>query len=271
MDNDLEFQPSALESIIPASADSELPAAQPEPIVQPDTEPPSSDETGVNNDETASPAVAEPTETPSTIPFAAYENERRIRQETQHELEQFRAQLAQQQQQFEQPQPEAPDAWEDPQAALNHQAQILETKFQSELQRRDQMMTQNRVEMSEMLVKQQHEDYDEVTEAFAQVAMKNEALAHQMLNHPMPAQFAYQTGKQMMALQQFGSDPDAYRAKIEAEIMAKHGWAPGQVQANPITNAAQVPTSLASVSSAPAPMAGGVEGPTPLDKIISNI
>lgn len=272
--NDTEFQPTDLSELIPSSAEDVTPVAQPEATPTPELAPETNDQvepTDVKPEPGPSPDPQD-NETSRQVPLAALENERRQRQEAQAELQRMQAIMQQNALMVQQPlqeQPAVPDPWEDPEAALQHQAQQIEQKFQAELAQRDAAMVQTRIAMSEELMRSQHQDYDAVVDVFTHAAQNNEYLARQMMAAPNPAAFAYNAGRQMQLVQQVGSDPDAYRAKIEAEILAKHGIAPNG-QAPSRQPSAPVPTSLASTPSAPVPASqnGGWDGPKPLDQLI---
>jgi hypothetical protein len=82
-------------------------------------------------------------------------------------------------------------------------------------------MFQTRVALSEQFVKQQHQDYDEVSTLFAEQAKRDPELLNRLYAHPNPAQYAYQVGQQIKFMQEVGNDPAAYRKKLEDEIRAQ--------------------------------------------------
>lgn len=85
----------------------------------------------------------------------------------------------------------------------------------------------SRTAMSEMVLKLQHEDYDEVVSVFADAARQNPALAQQLAQAEIPAQFAYNEGKRLKSVKEIGDDPEAFKAtlkeQIRSEIMAELG------------------------------------------------
>jgi hypothetical protein len=119
---------------------------------------------------------------------------------------------AQPQQQL--PQPEAPDPYVDPEGYWRHREQQLMATFE-----RQQFET--RLATSEAIMKQAAPDYDQVMQVFVSAAQQNPALAAAVKSAPMPAQYAYETGKRMMALQTIGSDPKAYEDRIRKEEREK--------------------------------------------------
>jgi hypothetical protein len=160
--------------------------------------------------------------------------------------------------------PPPPDPWADPEGALRYQAEQIERRIFT-----------NAVLTSQRMMKQQHSDYYEVEAVFAEAAAQDPSLAAQLVQHPFPAEFAYQQGKRIKALREIGDDPDFYRSRLEAEleakILARHGLAPGSTESAPRPKAppAPVPRSLAStVNQQPRDDRGRFSGPTPLEDII---
>lgn len=172
-------------------------------------------ETGEKPDSAVPPADAKPDgQVDETWTKQAVLDERRKRQELEKKLREFEARLQPQQQ----PQQQAkPDWWAAPdQAAIGLQQQMEMQVFET------------RVALSERLIKQQHPDYDEVSNLFAERARQDPRLIYELMQHPLPAEFAYQVGQQIKLMDEIGSDPGAYRARLEAEILAKHGIQAGQ-------------------------------------------
>lgn len=269
MNDTTDFQPTSLDDMVPNSPTDNAPDAQPAvPASEPTPAP--SEEMGVaSQDAPVPPADDRQDETAITVPRAALEDERHKRQELERQL----ALYQQPQPQYEVPPPpqdeEAPDLWVDPEKALEHQANQLRQEFNQQLASYKQAEFDNRVAVSERLLSMQHEDYDAASKVYADAAKAaaergNLDMLRALADHPMPAQYAYEVGKQMLAMQQVGSDPDAYRAKLRAEIIAE--MQQGQAQ----TPAVTAPTSLASAPSAPAPASqnGGFDGPTDFKSLI---
>lgn len=227
-----------------ALLDDAAPASEPQ-ASEPVAKEPAS--TGVT---TAPPAEQVSSEQPKEgqlIPRAALEDERKKRQERDREVAEYKRQLdeamrlieqAKQPKQVEQP----PDWLLEPDKAAQHQ----QTVFQQEL-------FQTRVHLSQEMMRAAKPDYDEMEELFASEAAKDPSLQAQLLRHPAPAKFAYETGQRIKAFREIGDDPTSYRAKIEQEILAKYGLTPnGQAApaAAPPKAAVNAPKSLASVPSA---------------------
>jgi hypothetical protein len=167
--------------------------------------------------EVETPEEVPPTsQEPVTAPIAALQDERRKRQEAEARAAQLEAYF--QQQQAQQPQQQAPDFWEDPEANLNQQFQ----KFGEQLmQTWEQRQASERMNQSELIARSKYTDFDEKVSAFQQAAQLNPTLAREMAMSPDPGEFAYTRGKTAIEVQQYGSLDAliaAERAKWEAEV-----------------------------------------------------
>jgi hypothetical protein len=204
--------------------------------------------------EAESPSAQEPAQQPEQtrtaeqheqnsafVPVKAVLEERRKRQELEQELARYRqgTEAAPQGRQVEQPS-----------------------------QGMDQQTTMNMVmNMAESFMRTQHTDYDGARDFFLQQAQQNPYLVWQMRQAPNPAQFAYETGKKLQALQDLG-DPNAYREKVKAEIMAElQGNQQVQAQQKAIASASD---SLASARAVGAASAPDWAGPASLDDILAS-
>ena len=237
-----------------------------EPQATPDTpaqaEAPPQAETGVD-DSAAPPADAKPEDAPEQWTKQAVLDERRKRQELEKKLKDFEARFAAPPQPAKQPEPEAqPDWWGSPEQAAQALQQQMELK-----------VFETRVAMSERLVKQEHADYDEVSSLFAERAKQDPRLIDELMKHPFPAEFAYSVGQQIKLMDEIGTDPAAYRARLKAELIAEIG---GQQQQPPPQQARQasspaVPRSLARDVSAQPRLPNGkfasLDQPASLDDI----
>lgn len=105
---------------------------------------------------------------------------------------------------------------------------------------------------------------DQKAVEFAQLVQQDHTLADRMRNSPHPWKFVLDTVKQAAFLKEVGSDPDAYRAKVEAEIMAKL-----QAQQPQTTAPLNVPASLNGARSVAPRNAPTFSGPTPLGSIFN--
>lgn len=223
-------------------------------------------ETGVKEQDTAPPAEVESQQPRQEkfVPLKAVEDERRKRQELEKRIAEFEARFAAQQKPQE---PVQPADWDlDPRGAAS--------QWMAEMNRRTFTMA---VEMSERVLKEKHSDYEEVRNVFAEAAKADPRLAVELVNHPFPAEFAYQQGKRLRMLQEIGDDPESYKARLREELLAElrsQGAAP-QAPAQAPRQSAPVPKSLARAPSATQPtrdqrgrFAPSDDGPTPLEDII---
>lgn len=165
--------------------------------------------------EAAQPKPEEQSEAaPRHVPLKELQSERQKRQEearlrTEAETrvaayERQIAQMLQQQQQHEAPQ--QPDWYAEPDRAAHSLQQQV-----------NYQLTQTKVAMSQEFMRSQHKDYQELEQVFTDAANRNPQMWQQLYAHPMPAQYAYQQGKRIKAMQDIGEDPDAYRARIKEE------------------------------------------------------
>ena len=160
------------------------------------------------------------------------------------------------QMQAAQQQEEAPDAFVEPDAAIQHAVNQVQ-------QRNDDRF----LNFSEEVTRKNHEDYDEIKEVFLEMANENPLLAQQAMAQPMPHEWLYQQAKTHNEFKDISSVDDL-RAKIEAETRAKieaeYAEKQKTVTEKAITDA--IPNSLASSTAA-----GGnttpIVGQAPLDKI----
>ncbi len=151
-----------------------------------------------------------------------------------------------------QTQPKAPDLYEDP------------DKFRAGMLTEVQQTVLNeRLNMSEMMVRSQFEDADPAIAAFMEASQANPAMRAQVMQQPHPYKAVYDEGKRILAMQEIG-DPVAYKEKLRAELMAELGQQPAAV-AQPV----QLPTSLANARSAAPRNATTWQGPTPINDILA--
>lgn len=189
----------------------------------------------------ASPAA---TEQGKHVPLEALEAERKGRQDWKERAIRYEEELKQLRQQVQQP---AQQPQQDPVVAYQ---QRLETVL---------------LNASERAVRKELGD-EVVNKAFARMQQefaKNPALHQQVLANPDPWRETVTQGQRLMAMDEIGSDPSAYRAKLEAEIRASLSAAP----AAPAAPA--VPQSLAGARSAGA-RGTTFTGPTPMETIFPN-
>lgn len=224
------------------------------------TEPDPKADTGEKDDAKAPPAKAENDQTEKVVPIKALEDERHKRQELERRIAQI--------EQAKQPEDPEPDQWEDPEG---HKAWRHRQDERRDLNTR-QMLFQERCNVSEMLVRSSvgAEKYDAAYAAFVEAVEENPAIRVQLSAQANPAQFAYDVGQRHLMLKEIGSDPDAYRAKLKAEILAELKPAKAedkQPEAKPEPEP-DLPKSLAGEKSAAGRKGPAWGGPTPLSEIL---
>lgn len=162
--------------------------------------------------------------------------ERKKRQEVESQLEALRRELEEMRQPKEPPAP-PPSIWEDDQAALNHwQGQAVSTAVQ-------QATFNARLDMSEMMARQQFDDFEEMKSEFVRMMQENPALQQQALSDPHPWNKAYQIAKNARTMSELGAtNIDELKAQLLEQLKAE--------QAAQAPAAPNLPRSLADAQSA---------------------
>lgn len=78
-----------------------------------------------------------------------------------------------------------------------------------------------RIQMSELVLKAQNEDYEEVVAVFTEEAKRNPAMVNAMYGSEIPAKYAYDEGKRIKAMREIGDDPEAFKAAIREQVKAE--------------------------------------------------
>jgi hypothetical protein len=182
------------------------------------------------------------------------------------ELTEIRRQLEEmkrapaQQQPAPQPEPEyIPDPMQDPRGFFQYQ--------QAQMQRTE---LNTRLNLSEAYARQQHgaEKVDAAVQEFTAAVKQNPALYQAMVQAPLPYEFVMQQAEALRLQREIGTDPNAYRARIEAELRERI-MAEMQGTAAPVSRAPNLPPSLASArSSAPRAMPPEAAGDMSLGDIL---
>lgn len=183
--------------------DQEEPA---EPINAPAHLPPA-DPPAETTGEIAAPPAAEPKDEARHVPYEALKDERTKRQALERELEESRRWRAQQEAQQRQAQIQA--------------IQDPDQRIQAVQQEWQRAMIQDRLDSSYMRAEKQHggELVREVVEFFNDP--QHTPMSHQFLRSPDPFEAAVDYFKRAKALEEIGPDPDAYKARLRAEIAAE--------------------------------------------------
>ena len=239
------------------------PEATPEPTAE-EPKGPTRDEKGrfASKGEAESVSPAPVNEPP--LDHAAVLGERRRRQEAESRIRDLEAQIAS----FSQPkpQPAAPAAqaapfefnedlyWSNPQAFLDSFRQSILNEVQGVV---PQIVTGVTLDRAEQAARGRYEDYDSARDAFYQAAVVNPTLAQKALSQADPAEFAYQEGKRLLEMANYGSTNEY----IEAEVARR------MAEAQPPAPAPVIPVSLADAPAAGLTGRAPVSPPT-LDQIL---
>lgn len=249
-------------------SDKELGPAEPEPITtgdDPEPEPkepadpelkdPADPAEPKEPDDPSEPPSPKASETPKeeeTWTKAAVLDERRKRQEAEQRLREL-------EQKSQKPE-ETPDWFSDPEkAAQHHSAQI------------EQRLWQQKVELGQDWMRQQHADYDEMEAKFAEMVQQNPALSAELRKSANPARFAYETAKKAAEYEAM-KDVDSYKARIEADVRKEVEEKVRKEHEEKLRKEAEkraaIDPSLASTSSKGGLTSDDYAGPTPLDEIL---
>lgn len=141
------------------------------------------------------------------IPIAAYQDEKRKRQEAEKRAQQLEEKLKPIE---EVSQKEEIDIFSDPDGFIKSiDAKIEDRSFK------------DRANISRYFLEQSKPDYSEKEQRFIQMAKEDPALASKLRAHPYPAVFAYETASRQMVLDKLGGDPAAYEKQLEERLRAK--------------------------------------------------
>lgn len=158
-------------------------------------------------DDNAAPPVAEPKDDARHVPYEALKDERTKRQAAEREIQEMRR-------------------WRADMEARARQAQIAnipdpDQRLEAERQQMRQAMISERVETSRQRAVRQHGDdfVAQVVELFNDP--KHAPMSHQFLSDPEPFEMAVDYYRRVKAFEEIGNDPDAYKARIRAELAAE--------------------------------------------------
>lgn len=157
------------------------------------------EEVAETDDETepSEPPSEEKKNEASTIPMAAYLDEKRKRQAYEEKLKDFEQRLAQ----YERPDLDEPDPSVDPEGFKEH----VKKRVMAE-------MLANRINESRSKMLQAAPDYEDMEKTFLYLSSINPELKQKMANHADPARFAYETA---IAYR------ESEKAKLRAELMSQ--------------------------------------------------
>jgi hypothetical protein len=201
------------------------------------------------------------------VPFRAFEDERRKRNDWKEKAARLEGELAaykRQQEEAQRPQPQpvyqqpAPDPAADPYGYARY----------VNLQNAQQQLN-HQLNTSEMLLREKIGD-DKVTEyvnEFKQLAARDQSLYPKLYSQPHPYAWMQREVERQRVLRDVGDDPSAYRSRIEAEARAK--WEAEAKAAVPVSPAAGQQPSLATTRSVAGRTAGTWTGEPSLEDVLS--
>lgn len=239
-----------LESLLSAKKDG---AAPPPPAPEPElkvSDPPEADKPPPDP-KPDSPADPEP----PMIPRQAYHSEKTKRQELEAELAALKADMA-----------KAKEAKPDPAAPTPPKMpDILDDGFGQHLEQRFAQADWNtRVTISQAMMRVQHKDYDEIEALYTEAAGQQQAPRIPM-DHPNPAQFAYEIGRQIKIAREVGPDLAAYEKKLKATWEEE---AKAKAEEARAAKAAEVMPTLAGERSATPDKGADGWSPKPLNDLL---
>lgn len=198
--------------------------------------------------------VTQPAPPADRLPQEEYGALRAIRDENKGlkaELEALRNQF-QQSQQPKEPLAPPPSLWEDEQGWQQH--------FGSQIAQHAAFNA--RLDISEMMARDKHEDFDAMKASFLEMAQQNPAVVQQALGDPHPWAKAYQIAKNAATMAELGAtDLETLRAKLREEIMAEQ-------QAQPPVSQVQLPPTLTAERNVGTRSGPAWSGPKPLNELL---
>lgn len=179
--------------------------------------------------------------------------ERKKRQEIEQRYADLERQIAEMRQPKE-PEAPPPSMWEDEQAWQQHfGGEVVNTAVQ-------QATMNAKLDMSEMMARQSHDDFEAMKERFVKMMQDNPAIQQQALNDPHPWNRAYQIAKNAATMEELGAtDLDTLKAQLREQLKAEQE----QATARP-----QIPQSLAGEQSARGSATSPDNGPPSLKDIV---
>lgn len=216
---------------------------------------PKGDTEALEPQEAAPPAAMDDEGPP--IPRKALLDERSKRQALEAQLQQMQAQL----QAYQHPPQQPPSIFEDEQGWEQHFGQTV-------VQQAVQAATQNaRLDMSEMMARQAHTDFEEKKAAFLDAMQNTPGLQQRALQDPHPWNFAYQYVVNQQRMNELSAvNVTELEAKLRAQIQAEYE-AKGQAALSNLP--AGVPPSLSGQRNVGSRQGPTWAGPSPLSDILN--
>jgi len=130
-----------------------------------------------------------------------------------------------------------------------------------------------RLNASEIMLRESVDgaDVDAKMAVFKKAAESNSDLRKELSRQPHPYRWAYQQAQKIMAMEEIGTDPAAFRAKVEAEIRAQveAELAGSEPAAGAAAGRVAIPRSLSTVRSSGSRTAPVMNIPESLDEILA--
>ena len=187
--------------------------------------------------------------------FAGLKDERRKRQEAETRADALEREIQTLRKPAE-PAVPAPSIFEDEQGAFQHYGNQAVSTAVQEAEMRSVVRT------SEMLMRQNVQDFDEMKGVYLQLERDNPTLIAQVMADPHPWNKAYNIAKNHQRMQELGATNLAdLEAKLREQLTA-------EMQANPPANAA-LPSSLAGAQSSRVVANTASQGPPSLNDILT--
>lgn len=220
---------------------------QPEAVEEPEENPGPEAEVGEEAEKAPEPEPAK--EDGKTVPLAALQAEREQARELKRRLEALEQRV--------QPKAEpekAPDAWEDPDKRFAYEAERIKGEFTSRTLKQSRFFAERDFGKEEV----------EAAYAFFDA---NPHLSQSLVDEPSPFHAAVETYRRHKAVQEIGSDPEAYKAKLREEI--RREFEAEQVAKNVKSAAEAKAPSMAGQSNLGSRQGGEWAGPASLDDILA--
>lgn len=223
--NDDEVQPVDTAPADPPAAEAPTEEAKPETVERPRGPDGKFIPKGEKQPDEPAPDAPPAPEEPQ-LDHAALIGERRRRQEAEQRLQEMERQL---QERLNPPAaPTAiPDQWEDPEGFANYlKSEAVKQAVDAARQEAFQTFQTQRIEMSAAQFAPTVSDYAEKVQVFEQMMQTNPALLQELYRAQNPAEYAYNTAKTHLEVQQFGGLEGLIKARVEEALKAQVPEAP---------------------------------------------
>jgi hypothetical protein len=167
--------------------------------------------------------------------------------------------------QMQRPQTQAPPAAEEKKPGFweSEPEQFIDGRLQTFEQRQQERF----IETERRVMRRTVPDYPEAEQAFIKAAQSNPDLVERFRRAPDPVGYAYETGKQLMAIDKYGATTlDELKEKVRAEVMAEMNADRSEQRT---ATAKPIPKSIASARGSGAGVKPAWSGPRSIDDILA--